>query len=83
MIKEILVKLDVRVMVIVRSHELLGLRFGVVLLRLRGGLRLFQFMRADGRGNFFGICFHFLLREGTEVCLLSLSHHNASVRCVD
>lgn len=82
MIKKILVKLDVRVTVIVRSHELLGLRFGVV-LRLRGGLRLFLFLIADGRGNFFGLCLHFFLREGTEVCLLSLSHQIASVRCVD
>ena len=79
LIKKIFVKLDVRVTVIVRFHELLGLRFGVV-LRLRGGLWLFHFLRADGRGNFFGLCFHFLLREGTEVCLLCLSHQIASLR---
>ena len=83
LIEKIFVNLDVGVSGVFRSHDLGGLRLGIVLLLLLRGLRLFLFLRADGGGNFLGLCFHFLLREGTEVCLLTLRHHIASVRLVD
>jgi len=53
------------------------------MLWLFRGLRLFFFLRADGSGDFIALCFHFLLREGTEIGLLSLGHHIDSLRLVN